>query len=259
MNERENGLKKAAAAARIADRVLTGVMSLMVVLAILCSGYSVWDSWMLYRGAGVDSELLKYKPDVTSDEDAANPTLADLQKINPDVCAWLTVDDTNIDYPVVQGESNMEYINKDVYGEFSMSGSVFLDYSNAKDFSDFYSLIYAHHMEGNVMFGELPYFEKKSYFKSHTGGTLCTPENTFTIEWFACIHTDAFDQHVFYPSEYETEKEKEGLLAYIKKEAVQYRELDDLTAEDQIIALSTCSDSSTNGRTLLFGRMTGVE
>jgi sortase B len=140
-----------------------------------------------------------------------------------------------------------------------MSGSVFLDYSNAKDFSDFYSLIYAHHMEGNVMFGELPYFEKKSYFKSHTGGTLCTPENTFTIEWFACIHTDAFDQHVFYPSEYETEKEKEGLLAYIKKEAVQYRELDDLTAEDQIIALSTCSDSSTNGRTLLFGRMTGVE
>jgi sortase B len=213
---------------------------------------------MIYRGASMSSELLKYKPDLNN-EDAANPTLEDLQKINPDVCAWLTVDDTNIDYPVVQGTSNMEYINKDVYGEFSMSGSVFIDYRNARDFSDYYSLIYAHHMEGNVMFGELPEFEETEYFESHTGGTLCTPDNTFTIEWFACIHTDAFDYRVFYPVGYDTEEEKEELLTYLKTEAVQYRELDDLTTEDQIIALSTCSDSSTNGRSLLFGRMTGVE
>jgi sortase B len=264
MKKRANGLKIAASAAQIADRVLTGVMLLLVALGILCSGYSVWDTWMVYRNAGVTSDLLKYKPDVKG-EDAANPTLEDLQKINPDVCAWLTVDGTNIDYPVVQGVSNMEYINKDVYGEFSMSGSVFLDYTNARDFSDFYSLIYAHHMEGKVMFGELPEFEKTSYFQSHTGGTLCTPDHTFTIEWFACIHTDAFDQKVFYPMIYQTEEEteeeneKEELLSYLKEKAVQYRELDDLTVDDQIIALSTCSDSSTNGRSLLFGRMTGAE
>jgi sortase B len=257
MNKRTIGLKQAAEAAYIADRVLTGIMILLVALAILCSGYAVWDTWSIYHDAGVDSELLKYKPDVTDDGDAANPTFADLQKINPDVCAWLTVDDTNIDYPVVQGSSNMEYINKDVYGEFSMSGSVFLDYSNAKDFSDYYSLIYAHHMEGNVMFGELPEFEDTTYFQSHTSGTLCTPDNKFTIEWFACVNTDAFDYHVLYPVDYDTEDEKEGLLSYIKTKAVQYRDLDNLTTDDQIIALSTCSDSSTNGRTLLFGRMLG--
>jgi sortase B len=254
-------LKIAASAASIADRILTGIMILFVAVAILCSGYAAWDTWMIYQNAGVDSDLLKYKPDL-SDGDAANPTLEDLQKINPDVCAWLTVDDTNIDYPVVQGTSNMEYINKDVYGEFSMSGSVFLDYRNAKDFSDFYSLIYAHHMEGEVMFGELPEFEETAYFESHTGGTLCTPDDTFAIEWFACIHTDAFDQNVFYPGTYntqDTEEVKESLLSYIKEEAVQYRELTDLTTDDQIIALSTCSDSSTNGRTLLFGRMSGVK
>jgi sortase B len=258
MKKRANGLKKAAVAAQIADRILTGIMLLLVALAILCSGYAVWDSWMIYHNASVSSDLLKYKPDITDDA-ADNPSLADLQKINPDVCAWLTVDDTNIDYPVVQGVSNMEYINKDVYGEFSMSGSVFLDYRNARDFSDHYSLIYAHHMEGNVMFGELTEFEKESYFQSHTGGSLCTPDDTFIIEWFACLHTDAYDYKVFNPDSYDTEEENEDLLSYIKTEAVQYRELDDLVADDQIIALSTCSDLTTNGRTLLFGRMVKVE
>lgn len=45
--------------------------------------------------------------------------------INKDVAGWITIDDTHIDYPVVQGKDDMEYINKDVYGEFSLSGSIF--------------------------------------------------------------------------------------------------------------------------------------
>ena len=46
---------------------------------------------------------MKYKPAGKTDE---SPSLQELQKINPDVCAWLTVDGTKIDYPVVQGETN---------------------------------------------------------------------------------------------------------------------------------------------------------
>jgi sortase B len=193
-----------------------------------------------------------------TDEDESNPTLSDLQKINPDVCAWLTVDDTNIDYPVVQGETNMEYINKDVYGEFSMSGSVFLDYRNDVDFSDYYSLIYAHHMEGKVMFGELTEFQKKSYFNKHTSGTLCLPETTYQIRWFACIETNAYDYTVFDPTGYETKEDQEELLQHIKDCAVQYREVDD-TEENQLIALSTCLDLTTNGRVLLFGWMERID
>ena len=55
--------------------------------------------------------------------------------INKDVAGWITIDDTHIDYPVVQGKDDMEYINKDVYGEFSLSGSIFLSCMNKKDFS----------------------------------------------------------------------------------------------------------------------------
>ena len=70
-----------------------------------------------------------------------------MQALNPDVCGWLTIDGTHIDYPLVQGATNMDYINRDVYGEFSLSGAVFLDSRSKADFSDGYSIVYAHHME----------------------------------------------------------------------------------------------------------------
>jgi sortase B len=246
----------AASAAYAADRVLSVIIALCLIIGFLYSAYALWDNWLIYHGAGVDSDLLKYKPNTTGGEDS-DLTLADLLEINPDVCAWLTVDDTNIDYPVVQGETNLEYINKDVYGEFSLSGSVFLDYRNTNDFSDPYSLIYAHHMEGKVMFGELPEFQEEEYFQTHTSGTLCTLDRNYSIAWFACIYTDAYDEHVFQIAAADmTQEKKEELLSYLEEEAVQYRELEDLTTDDQLLALSTCSDVTTNGRVVLFGRLT---
>jgi sortase B len=257
MKKRADRLEPDLLAIHMADRVLNGILAVVMILALLYSGYGLWDDWMVYHGAGVDSELLKYKPD-TTDADESNPTLSDLQKINPDVCAWLTVDDTNIDYPVVQGKTNTTYINRDVYGEFSMSGSIFLDYRNQADFSDFYSLVYGHHMAGKVMFGEITDFQKKSYFDKHASGTLCLPDATYQIEWFACVKTDAYDYEVFTPVERGQKEKSQYLLQYIKEHALQYREIN-VTEDEQIIGLSTCLDSITNGRVLLFGRMEQID
>ena len=74
---------------------------------------------MVFNGAFLSDDLLQFKP---AGGTGANPTLAELQAINPDVCAWLTIDDTHIDYPVVIGEDDLEYVNKDVYGELCAVG-----------------------------------------------------------------------------------------------------------------------------------------
>jgi sortase B len=234
--------------------LLNGIIAIFLVVALLYGGFGLWDTWMIYKNAGVDSDILKYKPTLSADEDAPNPTLSELQKINPDVVGWLTVDDTNIDYPIVQGKSNLEYLNKAVDGSFSLSGSIFLDCENADDFSDYYSLIYGHHMEGKVMFGELPEFKEQKYFEEHSTGTLFLPERTRNIQWFACVQTDAYDAHLFQPTYVADDEAQSELLDYIRQEAVQYRDIG-VTASDQIIALSTCEDTSTNGRLLLIGRL----
>jgi sortase B len=244
----------AAGLARGGDWVLNKAIALVLVLALLYGGFGLWDTWMIYDGASLDSELLKYKPTITTDTDAPNPTLSDLQQINEDVCAWLTVDDTNIDYPVVQGENNVEYLNQAVDCSFSLSGSIFLDYRNDRDFTDFYSLIYGHHMAGDVMFGEIPNFLEEDYFQSHTTGSLCTPEHTYFITWFACVETTAYDTKLFLPSVYTSRESEEELLEYIEETATQYRDIG-VTASDQLVALSTCEEATTDGRVLLIGRL----
>jgi sortase B len=238
---------------RLADHLLNLAIGLILIVALLYSGFGLWDTWNVYADAGVDSELMKYHPVVSEDEED-NPSLIDLQAINPDVCAWLMVEGTNIDYPVVRGETDQEYINKNIYGEFALSGSIFLESYNSLDFSDSYSLVYGHHMAGNVMFGEIPEFLKADYFESHAAGTLFLPDRTYEIQWFASIETDAFDRYLYCPVIRGSEATMEALLTYIEETAKQYRDIG-VTTSDRLIALSTCSESTTNGRTLLIGRI----
>ena len=115
------------------NKILEILAALFIILMLLYGAYSLWDTCQINRRAFISGELMKYKPAGKTDE---SPSLQELQKINPDVCAWLTVDGTKIDYPVVQGETNLEYINQDIYGEFALSGSIFLDSRNDRKFID---------------------------------------------------------------------------------------------------------------------------
>ncbi len=248
-------MERAAMLARAGNRVLSVIVGILILVMLLYGGYSLWDTVMLYQGAFVSSDLLKYKP---SSEKTDGPTFAELAALNPDVCGWLTIDDTHIDYPVVQGKTDMDYINKDVYGEFSLSGSVFMDSRNAADFSDSYCLLYGHHMDNGAMFGDVVEFVNKDYFDSHRTGTLyLTDGSAYTIELFVCIEIDAFDSVVYQPTAQE-QGNVGPLLEYIREKAVQYREIG-VTASNQIIGLSTCAEAETNGRVVVFGRMERAE
>ena len=250
-------LQIAAGVARGADRILTALVALALAAVFLFACFALWDTWRIYEGAGTDESLLKYKPQLDKDN---RESFEQLMEINPDVCAWLTIEDTNIDYPVVQGEDNVTYLNTDVYGDFSLSGSIFLDYRNARDFSDSYSLIYGHHMDGKVMFGELSNFSGESYFNKHKTGILYLPDETYQFTIFACLQTDAYNSLIFSPGNL-PEDELDGLLDWAKENALQYREIR-TSDPDRILALSTCSDTSTNARTVVLGyleTLTGVK
>lgn len=248
-------MRIAAAIAHIGNKILSLLVVICILMMFSYGGYSLWDTAMLYKGAYISNELLAFKPSL-SEPDA--PTLSELVKINADVCGWITIDNTHIDYPVVQGNDNMEYINKDVYGNFALTGSVFLDADNASDISDAYTLLYGHHMENGAMFGDVAEFVDKSYFDIHQMGILFTKNGeVYEITFFACIKTDAYDAALYYPTRYE-QRNIQPLLDAIKAKAVCYREAD-VQSDNQVIGLSTCDESSTNGRIVLFGKLTKKE
>lgn len=240
----------AAKLARAGDRLVSLLAAGLILLMLLYGGYSLWDTAMVFNGAFLSSDLLQFKP-AAGDPDS-NPTLAELQAINPDVLGWLTIDDTHIDYPVVIGETDMEYVNKDVYGDFALSGSIFLDSDNARDLSDAYTLVYGHHMDNGAMFGDVVEFVNTDYFESHPSGTLYLPDATYTIEIFACVQVDAFDSMIYDPLAQDDDVSE--LLHYVDEIAVQSRYIG-VQPTDKVIGLSTCAEAETNGRVVIFGRL----
>lgn len=240
----------AAKLARAGDRLVSLLAAGLILLMLLYGGYSLWDTAMVFNGAFLSSDLLQFKP-AAGDPDS-NPTLAELQAINPDVLGWLTIDDTHIDYPVVIGETDMEYVNKDVYGDFALSGSIFMDSDNARDLSDTYTLVYGHHMDNGAMFGDVVEFVNTDYFESHPSGTLYLPDATYTIEIFACVQVDAFDSMIYDPLAQDGDVSE--LLHYVDEIAVQSRYIG-VQPTDKVIGLSTCAEAETNGRVVIFGRL----
>lgn len=188
MNNDRRPLRRAVQAG---DAILNLIIFLLILLLLLYAGYSIWYSRSLINGSFLPEELAMYKPTGTE------PTLEDLMEINPDVRAWITIDGTNIDYPVVQGQSDFEYLNKDVMGEFSLSGAIFLSSGNRPDFSDPYSMVYGHHVEGGAMFSDVLRFQEETFFRDHPTGTLWLTDRVFRIRIFACAPVDAYDPVVY--------------------------------------------------------------
>lgn len=243
-------MKKAAMAARVGNRILSIMAGILILLMLSYGMYSLWDTYKIYANSFADEELLKFRP---TDDGEDNPTLKDLKKLNPNVKAWIQVPKTNIDYPVVQGQDDMEYINKNVYGEFELSGAIFLSCLNKDDFSDPYNLVYGHNMKNGGMFADVADFTNKEYFETHQKGKLYLTDATRKIRFFACMKVTAADAKIYHPDGYRKENLKD-LLDYIQANAVQYRDVN-VADENSLIALSTCSEAETNGRVVLIGKL----
>ncbi len=243
---KENSIGKAAikAAHGIVNFTVLTVILLLVAFAV----YAIWDSNQVYYAADA-AQYAVYKP---SAEDSIS--FAELQVINPEVFSWLTVYGTNIDYPITQGADNMKYVNTSAKGAYSLSGSIFLDYTNDKNFSDFNSILYGHHMEKQAMFGELGSFSRKQFFDSRAYGNLYYAGKDHGLEFFAFIKTDAYDHGVFTPGVQGLEVQQAYLDNLLSK-AIYTRDIG-VSAEDHILLLTTCATDSTNGRDILAARIT---
>ena len=244
-------METAARAARFGNFILSLMASVIIVTMFAYGGYSLWDSYMVNQGAFLSSDLLKYKPQATGETGETNYSLEELIALNPDTRGWITIDDTHMDYPLVQGETDMEYINKDVMGEFALSGAIFLSCLNSGDFTDPYSLVYGHHMDNGAMFSDVLEFLDTEYFERHQTGTLYLPDKTCQITLFACMEADGYDRLIYSPG---PDYDNGPLLEYIRTTANQYRDIG-VTSGDQIIGLSPCVDAQTTERAVLFGRL----
>ncbi|MCL2828064.1 MAG: class B sortase [Oscillospiraceae bacterium] len=237
-------------AIRIANTLVNVSVLAAILLLLAFSGYAIWDSAQVINAAS-PVQYERYHPTIESE----TASFADLQAINPDVFGWLTVYGTSIDYPVVQGQDNLRYINTDARGRHALSGAIFLDARSSPNFADFSSILHGHHMENQVMFGEIGLFSDRHYFEARRYGMLYFDGQEHGLEFFAFAHADAYDRQVYRVGITKPE-EQQAYLDLLLEMAVHIRTDVLVSVEDRIVLLNTCSSDSTNGRDILIGRIT---
>ena len=240
---------------RACVRTVNSFVSLVIILALLLFGsysaYALWDNRQIYSAAqNVQLQMKELKPDIQAE---TGPSFEELLAINPDVRAWVTMDGTKIDYPVLQGETNLSYINTDVYGKFALAGSIFLDCRNSPDLSDAYNLVYGHHMANSNMFGDLDLYKDPKFFRENTTGTLITRDAVYDLTVLALIMVSASEDNIF---EVPQNQNPDTVIAFTRENAELLSDKMPQLGEDvQFFALSTCSSEFTDARTIVLTAM----
>ena len=183
----------------------------------------------------------------------------ELQQQNADIIGWIEIENTNINYPVLQGTDNSYYMTHNYKKEKNKNGSIFLNADYNWNIPSNNLLIYGHNLGNGMMFQELLKYEKESFYQEHPVIRFTTAEEDAEYEIIS-----AFKSRVYYKSEknvfryyfFLNSESEEEYNQFVKnaKNASLYSI--DATANygDQLITLSTCSYYVEDGRFAVVGR-----
>ena len=163
---------------------------------------------------------------------------------NPDIYAWIVIEGTGIEYPVLQHPTDDDYyLNHTVDHVSGLPGSIYTEGKyNRKDFSDRNTMIYGHNMKNGTMFGLLDKYKNPAYMKEHDTIVIYTPEHIYTYKIFAAITYD--NRHIMNYFDFSTEAGMQSYLDAIRSVNNLNTYIDDtveVTSSDRIITLSTCN------------------
>lgn len=176
----------------------------------------------------------------------------ELYNKNVDYRFWIKVKNTNIDYPVVQGNDNEFYLTHDFYKNALPSGSIFMDYRNNFE-NDKSIIVYGHHMRNKTMFGELVNFKDESFFKENNLVEIEYKGKNYTYEIFSVYIAD-LDNKDYLKTDFNTNGEFKDYLNYIIERSI-YKSDINLDISDKIITLYTCSYEFKDARTIVHAKL----
>lgn len=161
-----------------------------------------------------------------------------LRQENEDVIGWICIPDTNISYPLLQWTDNEFYLTHSWQQTPNRAGSIFMEWQNSSDFTDFNTIIYGHRMREQEMFGMLHQFRKKDFLESHPSVYILADDGVRRYDVFAVQRVN-LDSPV-YGLGLDTDRRKEELIRY----SLDYSAIETgivPTIDDQLLTLSTCS------------------
>ena len=126
------------------------VINVILISALSITLWEIGKKLLAYEESKITYKLIQ------EEKDSAENIQDVLKKYQ---CDWITVTDTAIDYPLVQGEDNNYYISHNYQGEDDIAGAIYYD-AYDKPFNEAMTVVYGHSMKNGTMFNNLHYFQQ---------------------------------------------------------------------------------------------------
>lgn len=212
------------------DKVINKIVIVIILILLFLGIYCLYDSYPIYDEIKNTEKIKIYEPFINN-----NYT-------NQNIIAWIKIDNTIIDYPILQGNNNTDYLTLNYKNEYSSSGSIFLDYRNNKLFNDDLNIIYGHNLSYKIMFSELKYYKDRTYFNTHSKGKLFLKDATYNINIILYKEINANDDIPYNLYLYKNNYNKKIYNKLMKKKG----------NIKKILILSTCKSGNKNKRIILM-------
>jgi sortase B len=171
-----------------------------------------------------------------------------LKQRNEDIVAWIRIDGTDIDYPIVQADDNEYYLHRDIDKKYNTCGWIFMDYKNTESFIDKNTVIYGHNIKSGMMFSDLQKILNNKYGNDITI-EIYTQTEKLEYRVYSCYMEEPEDYAIKSNLVEEDDVEK-YINEMLERSYIPYNIVPDKT--DKLITLSTC-DSSGKNRILVHG------
>ena len=228
--------------------ILNLVIYIMLLSILLYSGIKIY-KW--YKGKTNNSKIaeqIKHTVIVEEKNEDENKKeyKIDFNKLkdqNNETVAWIKVNNTNTEYPVVKGTNNSFYLNHSFDKSNNSAGWIFADYRNKFDNTDKNIVIYGHNMKDNSMFGSLKNILNSDWYdnEENTNITLYTENEKCIYKVFSIYKIESEDYYI--KTEFSDDNNFEQFVNTIKKRSIKEFNTD-VSKDDNILTLSTCANNN---------------
>lgn len=228
--------------------ILNLVIYIMLLSILLYSGIKIY-KW--YKDKTNNNKIAEQIRDTViveekNEDENKEESKVDFNKLkeqNSDAVAWIKVNNTNIEYPVVKGSNNSFYLNHSFDKSNNSAGWIFADYRNKFDNTDKNIVIYGHNMKDNSMFGSLKNILNSDWYdnEENTNIILYTENEKCIYKVFSIYKIESEDYYI--KKEFSDDNNFEQFVNTIKKRSIKEFNTD-VSKDDNILTLSTCANNN---------------
>lgn len=235
--------------------VISNIILIVAIIVFCVSGFQLFSIYKGYRDGeqeydGLADQVVSIEND--GNEEKFVVDFDALKEMNSDVVGWIRFDEPAIiNYPVVQGEDNDEYLHKTFQGYENTVGTIFVDVYNNANFEDQNTIVYGHRMNNETMFNKLAEYRDQEFWKKYPYFYIYTPDGRelkYDIYSVGVVQdTSSIYTHQF--------ADDEAFAEFIEetKNSSLYDTGIEVTTDDKIVTLSTCVKERDDQRLVVIG------